>query len=138
MQRPASSGRAPPRLDPQASSSRQMLVSAAQRKQPAGLAPRSSRSGFGCLGGMFVDPYEVAEGHGKISLFGCSKGIEAKRILETCHEDGKAERIETRIQKHGRIGEERQRHILLLGHLLHLRDYGCSYRHVSARLCCPW
>src|SRR5271166_6974096 len=122
--RPASSGRVPPRLDPQTSASRQTLAPAAHRKQSVELAATTSRNGFGCLGGIFVDPYEVAQSHGKISLFGCSEGIDAERVFDTRHKNGEAERIEARVQQHERIGERRELHTLILGHLLQQGDYG--------------
>jgi hypothetical protein len=40
---------------------------------------------------MFVDPYEIAQGHGKVSLLGGGKRIKTQRIFQTRHQNGKAE-----------------------------------------------
>jgi hypothetical protein len=48
---------------------------------------------------MFVDPYEIAQGHGKVSLLGGGKRIKTQRIFQTRHQNCKAERIEADIQQ---------------------------------------
>ena len=52
------------------------------------------------LCGIFVEFDEIAQGHGKIDVFGGTEWIKSQRILETSDDNCEAQRVETRLQKH--------------------------------------
>src|SRR5262249_32227191 len=121
-ERPASSLAAQSRLEPRPRSSSATVASAAHRKRADEQAspPAKLRSDFELRCGIFVDPYEVAQGHRKDDLVGRREGVEAERVFEPRDEDGKAQRVEPRIQQHELVGEGRRLDFLLLRHLREL------------------
>src|ERR1700674_4082110 len=104
-ERPASCASRQPKLEPCARSPSATRPLAPNRKRPESLTGlSSSRSEQGSVGGMFVDPNEIAEGHGKIDVVGGRERIAAERVLEPRDKDRKAERVETGIQQDQLIG----------------------------------
>ena len=78
------------------------LASAPQRKRSdrcsAALSESQSEPQLFC--GIFVEFDEIAQGHGKVDVFGGAERIKSQRILETSDDNCKAKRIEPRLQKH--------------------------------------
>src|SRR6202034_1406643 len=84
---------------------------------------------------MLIDFYEIAEGNRKNRVLGGGEGVDAERILEPCHENGKAERVEAAIRQHEIFLQRRQNLAVLARHLLHLLLYGYIYRHAAPTVC---
>jgi hypothetical protein len=71
--------------------------SARSERCPAALSELQSEPQSRC--GIFVKPDEVAEGHREVNIAGGAERINSQRILEVSDDHGKAERVETRVQK---------------------------------------
>src|SRR3989454_3245490 len=119
-ERPRSASSRPLRLEPPTRSPSVTLASAPQSVRsdrcPAALSELHSEPPSAC--GIFIEPDEVAQGHGELGILAGAELIDAQRVLETSDDDGQAERVETRVQEHEIIGQRRQGLSLLSGDLL--------------------
>src|SRR5258708_4829527 len=87
--RPESSRRRPPRLVPRNRTPRETLAAAPHRKRPeqSDALTSSSRIDIMCLGGIFIEPDEVTQGHRIGNLVGFSERIESQGLFESGNED---------------------------------------------------
>src|SRR2546425_10589908 len=101
-----------------------MLASAPQRNRSAKCAAALTAFHSEPLSfcGIFVEPDEIAHGDRKVSVLSGTERINSQHILETSNDNCKAERVETRVQKHEIVGERCQSLVLFLGDLLQLRN----------------
>jgi hypothetical protein len=69
---------------------------------------------------ILVEFDEIAESDGEFHFVGNIERIESERLLQTHHNQSKAQRIEARIQQLELIGQSRELSLLLDGNLLKL------------------
>src|ERR1700678_768749 len=91
--------------------------------------PPPDRWGIRLLLMILVQLDEVAKGHRKLHVLDGIERVEAERVLETRHDQRKAERVETGLEQLQTVGQLRQFPLLLDRDLLELQRDCISYRH---------
>src|SRR5437660_9440020 len=130
-ERSRSSCSRPSRAEPSTRSPSETLASAPhsalseRRPTPLDELQSEIRSG----GGILVEPDEVAHGHRKLRVLVGIERIDAQRVLEPGDDDGQAERVETRVEKHEIVGQRRERLLLFPGDLFELSDDAAFHGH---------
>src|SRR5580698_5127116 len=74
---------------------------------------------FRCI---FIESNEIAKRNWKASVFVCAEWVLSERDFKPGDNDGKAQRIQTRIEQRKIVSERREPLVLLPGHLLELFD----------------
>src|ERR1700723_674946 len=116
----ARAARSPPRL---------FEGSAASGSGERSQMPSPDRWGIRLLLMILVQLDEVPKGHRKLHVLDGIERIEAERVLETRHDQGKAERVETGLEQLQTVGQPHQFPLLLDRDLLELQRDCFSYRH---------
>src|SRR6266478_8424090 len=124
-ERPAWSGRRPPRLVPRNRSTRDTLAVAPHRARPtqSDESPNLARSDITRFGRLFVDANEVAQCDGVGDIVGFSERVQSQGFFEAGHEDRNTERVEARFKQDHLVGQWRQSLLLFGGNLLDLGNY---------------
>src|SRR2546421_12756002 len=132
--RPASWWRRPPRLVRRVRSPTETLAGAPHRTRGAatGASASVARIDFMRLGGPFVEPDEVAEGHRIRDVVGVRERVDAEALFQPRDEDRDGQRIEPGLEQHQVVRQGRQRLLFVPGDLLDQRNHGRFYgRHSS-------
>src|SRR5271157_4805553 len=113
----------PSRIDPSISSSQVAIASRPTRMRddrlPAAMIEDLRHAGLACC--IFIEPDEVAEGHGKACVLVVAERVFPKRAFQARHNNREAERIQARIEQGKVVGERRELFVMLQRNLFELR-----------------